>query len=168
MRTGENTTFVGYTLLESNSDVAFDLKRLVSYRNFHSATHAGSPPNEWRMRIVHTEHGVCVAPFDGAVPFYLQCKEASVEPQHSWYRDFFYPQEQERGLDDHEDLLLAAIFHAALEPSKSVTMVLSTEARANLYGPAALLDETRRQSKILATSKPLLATSKSPAMAASL
>jgi len=163
MRSGENTTFVRYTLLESNSDVALDLRVLVNYRDFHSATHAGSPPNEWRMRVTPIEHGICVTAFDGAIPFYLRCKEASVEPQHSWYRDFFYPREQQRGLDDHEDLLLAAIFHAKLAPSQSVTIVLSTEVHADLDGTAALIDESRRQSKILDTAKPLLAASKSGA-----
>src|SRR6266581_141876 len=41
MRYGENTTFVQYTLVEAATVVALDLKALVNYRDFHSATHAG-------------------------------------------------------------------------------------------------------------------------------
>src|SRR6266478_5511762 len=122
MRDGENTTYIQYTLLESASPVAFELKALVNYRDFHSATHAG----DWRMRIEPVENGVCVTAFDGAIPFYLKSKEASVELQHTWYRDFFYPRESERGLDDREDLLLAAVFHAKLQKGQAVTVVLST------------------------------------------
>lgn len=157
MLNGENTTFVQYNLLESASPVNLEVKALVNYRDFHSSTHAGTPPNDWRMRIEQVENGVCVTAFEGALPFFLRCLAASCEPQHVWYRDFFFPRENERGLDDHEDQLFAADFHARLEPGQTLAMVISTERDANLDGQSALRKESGRQSAIVSAAQALLA-----------
>src|SRR6201987_5815502 len=94
MRDGENTTYIQYTLLESASPVALELKALVNYRDFHAATHAG----DWRMRVEPVQSGVCVTAFEGATPFYVKCAGAACESRHIWYRDFIFPREGERGL----------------------------------------------------------------------
>jgi len=60
-------------------------------------------------------------------------------------RDFFFPRENERGLDDREDQLFAASFHAQLGKGESVTIVCSTEKDASLDGPGALKNELKRQ-----------------------
>jgi predicted glycogen debranching enzyme len=153
MRHGENTSFVQYQLLQSSSPLNLELKALVNYRDFHSATHAG----DWRMRVDPVENGVCVTAFDGASSFYLRCAGASCEPQHIWYRDFFFPRENERGLDDHEDQLFAADFHAQLASGQTLTMVFSTERDAGIDGAAARKEESTRQDSILSAAKPLLA-----------
>ncbi len=154
MRHRENTTFVQYTLLDASAPVAIDLKALVNYRDFHSATHAGFALNEWRMPIDPEENGLRVTAFDGAAPFYLKSLEATAQPHHIWYRDFFYARENERGLEDHEDLLLAGIFRAALEKGKSLTLVFSTHTPVDLDGNAALNRELQRQSAILQAALP--------------
>ena len=163
MRYGENTTFVRYTLLESEGPVDLELKALVNYRDFHASTHAGTPPNDWRMRIdpilssgaapfgskgAGFPNGVKVSAYDGASRFFLKSASATCEPQHIWYRDFFFPLERERGLDDHEDQLLAALFRARLAPNQSVTLVLSTNPDAPLDGDSALTEEQSRQAGV--------------------
>jgi predicted glycogen debranching enzyme len=145
MRLGENTTFVQYTLLESSSPVSLDLKVLVNYRDFHSVTHAG----DWRMHVDPVENGVCVTAFDGAFPFYISSANASCEPQHTWYRDFYFSLENQRGLDDREDQLYAALFRAQLEAGQTLTIVLSSEKDAIRNGAAALKEEEKREDKIL-------------------
>ena len=154
---GENTTFIQYTLLQSSSPIKLQLKALVDYRDFHSSTHAGAPPNEWRMRIDPVENGVCVTAYDGAVPFYLRCVGAACEPPHVWYRDFFFPRENERGLEDHEDQLFAADFHARLEPGQTLTLVVSTEKETSLDGQRSQKEESAREDAILFAAQPLLA-----------
>jgi predicted glycogen debranching enzyme len=163
MRYGENTTFVRYSLLESPLPLELELKVLVNYRDFHSSTHAGFAPNDWRMRISQVEHGVEVRALDGAVPFLVKARDATCVPQHVWYRDFFYLLERERGLDDHEDQLLAAVFRARLECGQSLTIVCSTDTSAPLDGSAALREELARQAEVLAAAKPLLKATKQPA-----
>ncbi len=111
---GENTTFIHYTLVRASGPVEMDLKALVNYRDFHSLTHAG----DWHMKIALVEFGVMMLPFDGATPFYLKSAQASCEPHHEWYRDCYLPMETERGLDDHEDHLFAALFRAKLKPAR--------------------------------------------------
>ncbi|HXT27219.1 MAG TPA: amylo-alpha-1,6-glucosidase [Candidatus Eisenbacteria bacterium] len=156
MHYGENTTLVRYTLLEPAPAVDLELKVLVNYRNFHSTTRAGDSANEWRMRINPVEQGVQVVAFDGAAPFYLKSPGAICEPQHIWYRDFFYPRERERGLDDYEDQLFAARLRSTLKKGRSLVMVLSTNPDAVLDADRALQQEQDRQAQILADGAALL------------
>jgi predicted glycogen debranching enzyme len=125
---GENTTFIQYKVSRASSPLEMDLKALVNYRDFHSTTHAG----DWHMKIASVEHGVMVLPFDGATPFYLKSLKAPCEPHHEWYRDCFLSMEKERGLDDHEDHLFAALFRAKLNPGESIAIVATTEATTSL------------------------------------
>lgn len=153
MRDGENTTFAQYTILESALPVSLELKTLVNYRDFHSATHAG----DWRMSVDAIENGVRVLASEGAAPFFICCADATCEPQHVWYRDFYFLRENERGLDDREDQLFAALFRAQLEEGQTLTVIFSTDNNAGIDGAAALQEERKRQSKILAAAAPLLA-----------
>jgi predicted glycogen debranching enzyme len=133
MKQGENTTFVEYKLARGNWPVAIEGKILVSYRDFHATTHGDG----WQMKIESAENGIRVVAFDGATPFFLKSTSAAFEPRHEWYRDFFLPAERERGLDDHEDRLLAAVFHARLAVGEKLTLVFSTEPQALLDGEQA-------------------------------
>jgi predicted glycogen debranching enzyme len=160
MRHGENSTYVQYTLLESASPVTLELKALVNYRDFHASTHAG----DWRMGIAAAENGVCVTAFNGATPFYVKCTGAACEPQHTWYRDFLFPRESERGLDDREDQLYAARFDARLQPGQTLTVVFSTEKNANLDGAGARREEVNRQRKILSAADTLIQSSSAEAV----
>jgi predicted glycogen debranching enzyme len=146
MKQGENTTFIHYSLSRASNTIEMDLKALVNYRDFHSSTHAG----DWRMKIAPVEHGVMVLPFEGATPFYLKSAQASCGPHHEWYRDCFLPKERERGLDDHEDQLLAALFQAKLNPGESLTIVASTEATTALDGEASGARRAYHEAELLA------------------
>ncbi len=130
---GENTTFIHYTVARGSGPLEIDLKALVNYRDFHSLTHAG----DWHMKIAPVEHGVMVLPFDTATPFFLKCTQAFCEPHHEWYRDCFLPLETERGLEDREDHLFAALFRAKLNFGESLTAVATTEATTSLDGEAS-------------------------------
>jgi predicted glycogen debranching enzyme len=142
---GENTTFVHYTLARASSPLEIDLKALVNYRDFHSVTHAG----DWHMKIAPVGNGVMVLPFDGATPFYLKSAQASCEPQHEWFRDCYLPRETERGLDDHEDYLFAALFRAKLNPGESLTIVVTTEATTALDGGTSRTQRADHESVFL-------------------
>ncbi len=145
MRHGENTTYIEYTMVRGSSGVELDLKTLVNYRDFHGSTHAGN----WQMKIDPVENGVQVIAFDGATPFYLKCAGAVYQPRHEWYRNCFLPVEKERGLDDLEDHLFAALFQAKLKVGTSVTFVASTEATAELDGTSVRADSAEREAKLL-------------------
>ncbi len=144
MRQGENTTCIQYTLVRGSSALEMELKALVNYRDFHSLTHAG----EWRMNIAPVEHGVKVMAFEGAIPFYLKSSASTCEPRHDWYLGCYFAEETERGLDDREDRLFAALFRAKLEAGSSFTLVASTEAAASLDGETARAERANHDVKL--------------------
>jgi predicted glycogen debranching enzyme len=155
MRHGENTTYIQYTVLESASPVTLELKALVNYRDFHAATHAG----DWHMRIEPVEHGVRITAFETAVPFYVRCAQAACEPQHTWYRDFLFLRESERGLDDREDQLYGARFTVELQEGQTVTVVFSAEKNVILDGLVARKEQPKRESKIVSAASELMQAS---------
>ena len=141
MRQGENTTFVQYLLLRGNRALRMAVKALVNYRDFHSSTHAG----DWRMLIDSVGRGIRITAFDGANPFYLLGAEVRFEPKHEWYRDYFLPMERARGLDDHEDHLLAATARGQLTSGQSMTFVLTTNSQAELDGIKSRAESSERE-----------------------
>src|SRR5713101_6285879 len=74
MQQGENTTFVRYSLIRASNALELECKALVNYRDYHSTTHAGN----WQMQVEPIGHGIKITAFDGATPFYLSSREASI------------------------------------------------------------------------------------------
>ena len=144
MKQGENTTYVQYLLVRASGPVELDAKVLVGYRDFHATTRADS----WQMRSAAVENGLRLTAFEGATPFYLKSAGASVEARQEWYHDYFLPAERERGLDDHEDRLYAAEFHARLGLGESVTLVFTTENSTSLDGEEARSEQSNHQLKL--------------------
>jgi len=148
MKHGENTTYVQYTLVRGTAPAEVALKALVNYRDYHAATHAG----DWTMQIesldasgVGSGAGVKITAFEGATPFFLKCSDATCETRHEWYRDTFMAVEKERGLDDHEDHLFAALFQTTLKVGASITFVATTEADASVTADRTEAHDRDRQ-----------------------
>ncbi len=160
MHQGENTTYVQYTLLRGGQPLGLELKALVNYRDFHSSTHAG----DWQMKVEAIEEGVQINAFDGGTPFYLLSAGAEFETRHEWHRDCFLPLAKYRGLDDHEDHLLAAVFSTELALNQSVTLVLTTNRDAQLDGSRAWEEHAEHEKKLFAkwTSHDAQAASSAP------
>ena len=133
MKHGENTTYVQYTLVRASSPIELEGKVLVNYRDFHSTTHLQNK----RMTVEAVDQGLRVVAFEGATALYLKSTGASWNAQNEWYRDYFLPAERARGLDDSEDRFYAAQFQSRLQAGESLTIVLSTEADAELDGELA-------------------------------
>jgi predicted glycogen debranching enzyme len=144
MQQGANTTYVEYTLVRAGAPVELEGKVLVTYRDFHATTHGDG----WQMQIAPVEKGIRVTAFDGAVPFYLRSESAALEARHEWYRDFFLPAERERGLDDHEDRLFAALFRGKLSVGERLTLVFSTDASASLDGEQVRTEQSNHEWKL--------------------
>src|SRR5579859_405214 len=144
MRHGENTTYVQYSLLRGSGSIRLAIKALADYRDFHSSTHAGN----WQMKIESVEHGIKVTAYDGAVLFFLLNSDAQFELRHEWYQDYFLPIERDRGLDDHEDHLLAATANLELAVGESTTFVLTTNARAEMDATRSHADYIKHERNI--------------------
>jgi len=145
MEHGANTTYVTYTLARANHRLRLTLKVLVNYRDFHSVTRAG----DWRMDVQRIGRGVRVLAFPGAAPIYLLSPQAEAEATHIWYRNYDLAVERGRGLEDHEDHLHAANFTAEIGEGESATVVLSTDATADLDASAALERRLGHERKLI-------------------
>ena len=145
MRHGENTTFVQYRLAKANGPLDLEMKAFVNYRDFHGNTHAGN----WRMDVQPIQHGVAILAFQGAIPFYVKSAEAGCEIRNEWYRDCLLPMERERGLDDREDHLFAAVFRAKVEAGKSVSILATTELSAELDANRAIAERASHETQVL-------------------
>jgi len=145
MKQGENSTFVQYSLERGSGSLQLGLKVLVNYRDFHATTHAG----DWHVGVDKSPNGIKVTAFDGATPFYLLSQDAQLEPRHDWYRGYLLPLESYRGLEDSEDHLLAAEAVLELAQGQTVTLVLTTSARAELDGPRGLAHRRKHQEQLL-------------------
>jgi predicted glycogen debranching enzyme len=148
MQQGANTSYVQYTMVEGSASLELELKALVNYRDFHGATHAG----DWRMRVEPVVRGVRVVAFDGAAPFFLMSGGVICEVRNEWYRDCFLPAERNRGLDDREDHLFAALFRAKLQVGESFSVVLTTEESSSLDTGAILVQRAADESTLLKAS----------------
>jgi glycogen debranching enzyme len=118
MEAGANVTYVRYGAARALEPLAFEIKALVNYRDFHGNTHAG----DWRMQVEPLPDGVRVVAFAGAVPFEVRAERGTVAPAHEWYRNYELARERERGLDDLDDNLHVATFGFNLAQDESVTI----------------------------------------------
>jgi predicted glycogen debranching enzyme len=136
MQTGSNTTYVLYRLVRANSSVELSIKVLADYSEEHCATTGKFRP----MEVTPVEHGLQVAAFEGATPFYVQSDRATALPAKTWYRNFDLAAEHARGLADRADHFFAGEFRATIAPGGSLTLVASTEAAPSLNGQSALVN----------------------------
>lgn len=145
MQDSANTTFVRYELIYSSAPADLEVSVLVNYRDIHANTHAA----EWKTSVTTVSGGLCVAARDGAIPLYLLSDVAQAEARSDWYRNYYLPEEHERGLDDREDHVLAGVFHASLAPGGSVTFAFSTDPHPPLQDRAALTAREGLDQKLL-------------------
>jgi len=145
MEQGANTTFVSYKLMRASGPLRLEINAFVNYRDYHSTTHGGG----WRLSVERVDHGLRVAAFDGATPYYLLSRTAESEPAHDWYYNFDLAAERYRGLDDREDHLHAGTFRALLGVGETLTMVATTEAAAGLDGEIALQGRQEHERSLL-------------------
>jgi len=134
MQHGANTTFVEYKLVRGSDAVNLAIKVMVNYRDLNGETHGGN----WRMNVEPSEtsgaKGLRVTAFEGATPFFLfgAGEGVSSEAAHEWYYNYDLALERERGLDDREDHLHAATFHASIAEGQSISLAFTTDAALNL------------------------------------
>jgi predicted glycogen debranching enzyme len=146
MQPKANTTYVRYDLRRGSGPLTITIKAFVNYRDHHATSRAAG----WQMEVAPAAHGLRVLAFDGAAPLYLLSAQAKATPQHDWHENFFLSQEAYRGLDAEEDHLLAANFHAALQPGDSLTLVATTEPQANLHGASAYAERRAYEQQLIA------------------
>jgi predicted glycogen debranching enzyme len=145
MQPGANTTYVYYQLLRATQPFSLTLKAMVNYRDHHSRTQGSG----WQMTVVPLERGVCVSAFPEAAQLMITSDRAEATTTHDWYYGYDLAAERERGLSDRDDHLHAATLQASLAVGESLTIAISTDARADLNGESALKNRRIYDGKLL-------------------
>ncbi len=126
---GENTTVVQYDILKTqsradSSSYRLEVRPLIAFRDYHSTTHENGGLNPH----VETENGLTtIKPYADLPALHFAHDSAAIDTNSSWYRNFQYAVEQERGLDFAEDLFSPCTFTFDLNASARISIIASTE-----------------------------------------
>ena len=145
MEHDRNRTYVTYSTVRARKPVRLILHAFVNHRDLHATTRAG----DWTMNVSAIDGGVRVMPFAGAMTIELRADRGTCTPEHIWYRNYDYPAERERGLDDTEDHLRAATFEAMLAIGESMTIAVADHELNPVDASAALAEQHARDSVLI-------------------
>jgi len=125
---GENTVVVRYAASGTRKgvDVKLELRPLIAFRDYHSLTHENATING---AIQMTTGSAAVTPYAGLPTLHLAHDAALVQKAGTWYRNFQYAAEQERGLDFAEDLFNPMVLSFDLTTRQEANVIASTERR---------------------------------------
>jgi predicted glycogen debranching enzyme len=110
MTHGEQATFIEYRLADASAPLELTLKAYINDRDYHSLTHA----YDLRTPPATIDGARATMRMNGGTLWHLDAGPASLELAQAWYFGFKYELEEQRGLDDIEDLYHALTIRAAL------------------------------------------------------
>jgi glycogen debranching enzyme len=147
MTAGAHTTHILYRLLRGSGDVQLELTPLVTYRSFHAL----SSGQGWQPGIEPGAREVIIHPYEGATSFTLLATDGTFAPGGSWWWNFKYREETERGLNDHGDLYAPGTFSGSIAPGARFALTLTSETGEHGFEDAALGAALERQRRLLRT-----------------
>ena len=128
---GENSTVIHYELKritrpDTPKTISLEVRPLIAFRDYHSTTHENGSIN---TAVEHGQGWVSVTPYQGLPTLFLAHNAAHAQTGGSWYRNFEYDAERERGLDFTEDLFNPLLLSFDLRARRSASVIASTEVR---------------------------------------
>ena len=145
---GENTTVVQYELETTghdHQDIKLEVRPLIAFRDYHGTTHENTALDPH----IETEPGqVSFKPYGDLPTLHLAHDIADIDPNGFWYRNFQYPVEQERGLDFAEDLFSPCALTFALNATKKISIIASTERYQAINADSYRQSEIERRSTV--------------------
>jgi predicted glycogen debranching enzyme len=142
----ENSTIITYRMIETDSPVRFQVLPIINYRDYHGRTHEDP---RWNFAQTLNPKGVEIRAFPGAVTLYLQSDLASYTITGSWYKNFIYEMEAERGLDDREDQYNPGYFSTRLEQGTQFSIIASLTKRETFSPEGLRYKEMQRLRRIM-------------------
>lgn len=143
---GENTVVIRYAILNRPSaHCTLEVRPLIAYRDYHGTTHANPALNGHVM----VEPGLAsITPYHDLPALHFCHNAQDVDTAGSWYYNFEYERERERGLDFQEDLYNP--FTLRFDSNPSATIIASTLLRSVSEAPALESQEGQRRDKLVA------------------
>lgn len=141
----ENTVVVIYDVIKASSSFILELLPLIASRNYHSLNHQG-PHMHWHSEF---HEGVFHNQPDGNLNIFIKVPGSSFKRNPSWYRNFLYTEEQNRGLDHIEDLFNHGIFAVQLQEGDSLSIIISDSDPSMKDGQELFTRELHRRQNLL-------------------
>lgn len=114
-----------YTLVDCHSETKLRLKPFLAFRQRHKLSKANEFANK---KYSEAENGVSFKLYQGYTPLYIQMsKENEYIHTPEWYYNIEYQEEQDRGYEFNEDLLVPGFFEVQLKKGESVVVAAGTE-----------------------------------------
>jgi len=135
----QNTVIVSYRLRGESAGAELVIRPLLTGRGFH-ALHKENTAVQFQAEL---RSGVSILrPYQGVPPIYFHHNGREYIPGFNWYRQMEYAQEQERGLESHEDCWSPGEFRYNLQSAQEAILIASTEG-AGYFDSAFLLNAER-------------------------
>lgn len=141
----ENTVVVQYDLLGDlhGRPCLLEVRPLIAFRDYHSTTHA----NHAIRREVSTQAGLAVIkPYPDLPSLYFAHDAEFIDTAGSWFYNFEYQRERERGLDSTEDLYSPFLLRFDFAGNSSAAIIAST--LAHTAGEAPQLHDREQQRRV--------------------
>ena len=122
MRQGENAVVIQYRARKIAGQAQLEIRPLISFRDYHSLTHENGSL-DGRMEQIGGQ--VSLTPYAGLPTLYLANNAEEIESSGTWYRNFEYEAEHERGLDFREDLFNPCVLRFDLNSKSKCTIIAS-------------------------------------------
>ncbi len=128
MINGQNSTVIEYRLGEKNrsefsGQLRLEIRPLIAFRDYHSTTHENDSLNP---AVQENRRLAAVCPYPGLPTLYFAHDAFMLQKAGSWYRNFNYDVERERGLDFAEDLYNPFVLYFDLS-HRHASVIASTE-----------------------------------------
>lgn len=120
-----NTTVVTYQNLGKES-INLRLNPIFVYRDYHGLFHEN---NFYDFFIEQINKQFKIYAHYGAEPIFFEFSKGVFKENRSWYKNFTYIQEKERGLDFQEDAYSLGFLELCLEAGETCSLSFSTEEK---------------------------------------
>jgi len=145
---GENTVVVRYAISKhSPANCTLEVRPLIAFRDYHSTTHANSGIDG---RVDAKQNLAIISPYRDLSSLHFSHNAHGLDPSGSWYHNFEYERERERGLDFQEDLYNPLTLRFELSASAPMSIIASTQLHNVSEAEALEAQEVKRRAALVA------------------
>ena len=145
---GENTVVIRYQVKNPHqTPCTLEIRPLIAFRDYHGTTHANSSLNG---HVEAAHHLATITPYGGTPSLHFGHNADGLEASGTWFYNFEYAIERERGLDFQEDLYSPFVLRFDLQTNSAPAIIASTTAVDVALAPSLESSEIERRNRLVA------------------